>query len=229
MIFSQYIFCRLFMKRSWKEKLRSLDNQIAEIFNKRFLKLGPAPEASMWFSKKRQYARFDIILREIRLLNRHNKTSIIDVGCGYGAFIEFLLERGADDIYSYYGYDVSKEVIKFCKEQYSQRATFYTGSTPSFAADFIIMSGTYNFFPSKDYNSWRLYFYSSLKSLWSKTACAIIFNLQTSDQKKITDGGIVYTSQEEIENFCKSNFGNVKVVTNPVIPKDVTFVIKKQA
>ena len=55
----------------------------------------------------------------------------------------------------------------------------------------------------------------------------MIFNLQTSDQEKITDGGIVYTSKEEIENFCKSNFGNVKAVINPAIPKDVTFVIKK--
>ena len=55
----------------------------------------------------------------------------------------------------------------------------------------------------------------------------MIFNLQTSDQEKITDGGIVYTSKEEIENFCKSNFGDVKAVINPAIPKDVTFVIKK--
>jgi len=206
---------------------RSVDSKIAEIYNQRFLKLGPAPEASMWFSKKRQFTRFDIIFNEIKLLTKHNKTSIIDIGCGYGAFLEFLSERGTYDIWSYYGYDVSHEVIKFCKEQYSQGASFFNGSIPTFTAEFIIMSGTYNFFPSKDYNSWRRYFYRSLKILWSKTNCAMIFNLQTSDQEKITDGGIVYTSKEVIENFCKSNFGNVKVVINPIIPKDVTFVIKK--
>lgn len=206
---------------------RSIDSKIAEIYNQRFLKLGPAPEASMWFSKKRQFTRFDIILYEIRLLNKNNKRSIIDIGCGYGAFLEFLLERGADDIWSYYGYDVSNEVIKFCKEKYSQEGVFYNGSIPTFTAEFIIMSGTYNFFPLKDYNSWRLYFYKSLKTLWSKTTCAMIFNLQTSDQEKITDGGIVYTSRKEIESFCKSHFGKVKVLINPTIPKDVTFVIKK--
>ena len=206
---------------------RSIDCKIAETYNQRFLKLGPSPEASMWFSKKRQFARFDIILNEIKLLNKNNKRSIIDIGCGYGAFYEFLSVRGADDIWSYYGYDVSNEVIKFCKEKYSQGAAFYTGSIPTFTAEFIIMSGTYNFFPTKDYNSWRLYFFRSLKALWSKTTCAMIFNLQTSDKEKITDGGIVYTYKDEIENFCKSNFGNVKAVINPVIPKDVTFVIKK--
>ena len=206
---------------------RSIDSKIAEIYNQRFLKLGPSPEASMWFSKKRQFARFDIILNEIQLLNKNNKRSIIDIGCGYGAFFEFLLERGADDIWSYYGYDVSNEVIKFCKEHYSQDAKFYNGSIPTFMGDFVIMSGTYNFFPAKDYNSWKLYFYRSLKAIWSKTTCAMIFNLQTSDKEKITDGGIVYTYKDEIENFCKSNFGNVKALINPGIPKDVTFVIKK--
>ena len=117
--------------------------------------MGPAPEASMWFSKQRQFARFDIILKELKMLTSYNKISIIDIGCGYGAFLEFLLERQPNDIYSYYGYDVSHEVIKFCKKQYSQRASFHTGSIPALKAEFIIMSGTYNYFPSKDYNSWR--------------------------------------------------------------------------
>ena len=171
--------------------------------------------------------RFEIIFNEIKLLTNNKKRSIIDIGCGYGAFFEFLSNRGSNDICTYFGYDVSIEVIKFCKERYLSRATFFTGSIPTFKADFIIMSGTYNFFPSKNYSSWRLYFFKSLKTLWSKTTCAMIFNLQTSDQETITDGGIVYASKEEIENFCKSNFGNVKVITNPVIPKDVTFVITK--
>ena len=207
--------------------VRSIDNQIARIYNKRFLKLGPTPEASMWFSRKRQFTRFDTILKEIRLLTRQNDTSIIDIGCGYGAFLEFLSERCAGDIKNYYGYDISYEVIKFCKEQYSKKAAFYTGSIPYFTAEFVIMSGTYNFFPSRDYNSWNEYFYGSLKRLWSKATCAMIFNLQISDQEKITDGGIVYSSKKRVENYCKENFGNVKAVINPIISKDVTFVVKK--
>ena len=55
----------------------------------------------------------------------------------------------------------------------------------------------------------------------------MIFNLQTADKEKITDAGIVYSSKIVIENFCKSNFGNVSVITNPIIPRDVTFVLKK--
>ena len=57
----------------------------------------------------------------------------------------------------------------------------------------------------------------------------MIFNLQISDQEKITEGGIVYSSQKEIESFCESSFGNVSLITNPSIPKDITFVVSKQS
>ena len=81
----------------------SIDSKIAEIYNQRFLKLGPSPEASMWFSKKRQFKRFDIIFNEIKLLNKDNNRSIIDIGCGYGAFLKHLQDSFSNDRFHYYG------------------------------------------------------------------------------------------------------------------------------
>ena len=57
----------------------------------------------------------------------------------------------------------------------------------------------------------------------------MIFNLQIADQEKITESGIVYSSKKEIENFCKSSFGNVSVIINPIVPKDMTFVVLKHS
>lgn len=206
---------------------QSIDIEIAEIYNERFLKLGPVPEASMWYSRKRQFARFDVIIEQIRLLATNETVTITDIGCGYGAFLEFLLERKFPNAWRYYGHDLSQEVVEFCKKKYSHRGSFYTGSVPTIKSDFIIMSGTYNFFPSHDYNAWREYFHKSLNLYWPKIKRAMIFNLQTADKEKITDAGIVYSSKIAIESFCKSNFGNVSVITNPIIPRDVTFVLKK--
>ena len=208
---------------------QSVDSKIAKIYNERFLEFGPLPEASMWYSKQRQFARFDIILDQINLLSQKNMISVSDVGCGYGAFLEFLSERKYSRELHYCGYDVSHEVVKFCQKKYSKRASFFTGSIPEFDSDFIIMSGTFNFFPSRDYNSWKQYFYKFLNLIWSKLKCAMIFNLQIAEQEKITEGGIVYSSQKEIESFCKSRFGNVSVITNPDIQKDMTFVVLKHS
>jgi hypothetical protein len=89
------------------------------------------------------------------------------------------------------------------------------------------MSGTFNFFPTQDYNAWKVYFLKSLKLQWSEAKCAMIFNLQISNQATITPGGIVYAAREEVEQFCKTNFGNIRVINNPMIPKDKTFVVSK--
>ena len=51
------------------------ESEIAEIYNERFLEFGPLPAASMWYSKKRQFARFDIILDQINLLSQKNMIS----------------------------------------------------------------------------------------------------------------------------------------------------------
>jgi SAM-dependent methyltransferase len=207
--------------------LRRINSEIAEIYNERFLKLGPTPEASMWFSKTRQIARFDVIFNQLKLFHQRNSISISDVGCGYGAFLQYLSEKKIDEELSYYGYDVSPEVIKFCKNKYFERASFYTKSVPIHKTDFVIMSGTFNFFPTQDYNAWKTYFFNSLKLLWSEAKCAMIFNLQISNQAAITHGGIVYAAKDEVEQFCKTNFGNIRVINNPMIPKDKTFVVSK--
>ena len=207
--------------------LRRINSEIAEIYNERFLKLGPTPEASMWFSKTRQIARFDVIFNQLKLFHQRNSISISDVGCGYGAFLQYLSEKKIDEELSYYGYDVCPEVIKFCKNKYFERASFYTKSVPIHKTDFVIMSGTFNFFPIQDYNAWKVYLFNSLKLLWSKAKCAMIFNLQISNQAAITTEGIVYAAQEQVEQFCKKNFGNIRVINNPMIPKDKTFVVSK--
>ena len=207
--------------------LRRINSEIAEIYNERFLKLGPTPEASMWFSKTRQIARFDVIFNQLKLFHQRNSISISDVGCGYGAFLQYLSEKKIDEELSYYGYDVCPEVIKFCKNKYFERASFYTKSVPIHKTDFVIMSGTFNFFPIQDYNAWKVYLFNSLKLLWSKAKCAMIFNLQISNQAAITAEGIVYAAQEQVEQFCKTNFGNIRVINNPMIPKDKTFVVSK--
>ena len=127
----------------------------------------------------------------------------------------------------YYGYDVCPEVINFCREKYFERASFYTKSVPVHKTDFVIMSGTFNFFPTQDYSAWKVYFFKCLKLLWSEAKCAMIFNLQISSQGIITPEGIVYAAREEVEQFCKTNLGNIRVIKNTMIPKDKTFVVWK--
>ena len=60
------------------------------------------------------------------------------------------------------------------------------------------------------------------------------FGLIKSDILNLLDSGypLVLASSKtkaEIESFCESSFGNVSVITNPTIPKDMTFVVLKHS
>ena len=66
--------------------LQDINDQIAEIYDTRFSKYGPALEASMWFSKTRQLTRFEVIFQQILQFAKGNSVSISDIGCGYGHF-----------------------------------------------------------------------------------------------------------------------------------------------
>lgn len=206
---------------------QNVEYEIGKIYDNRFLEFGPNPKASLWFSKKRQFERFEIIFDQIIDLYKVDPISVSDVGCGYGAFLEYLLEKDVEAEWIYSGYDISVEVIKFCKSQFKKNGSFYRASTPNYETDFIIMSGTFNFFPNNNFLEWNSYFQNSLKLMWAKVSRAMIFNLQISDNSRITPEGIVYASTFQVENFCVNNFGKTRVTSNPRLPKDQTFTVIK--
>ena len=53
------------------------------------------------------------------------------------------------------------------------------------------------------------------------------FNLQIAAQRKITNQGIVYFSDDEIVGYCEKYFGVTKVIYNKNLPSDGTFLIWK--
>ena len=123
------------------------EKKVAVEYNSRFIKYGAQPKSSLWFSRERQNERFDTIIYFMKKSSVPQFFSINDIGCGYGAFLEYLLNNEDYHKYNYFGYDVSCNVIEFCKKNFLNNGVFYRSASPKFATDFIIMSGTFNFFP----------------------------------------------------------------------------------
>ena len=70
--------------------MRNVEATIAQKYNNRFTKLGAVPEASLWFSKERQLARFKLIADVVAKKRPKANFSISDIGCGYDAFLPYL-------------------------------------------------------------------------------------------------------------------------------------------
>ena len=66
--------------------------------------------------KNNQIKRFEEIISKIT----EKKISIVDVGCGYGALYQYLLNMRLLDRFDYEGVDINSDFIKSCKQKYPQ-------------------------------------------------------------------------------------------------------------
>ncbi len=98
--------------------LRKYYNQKANLFN----------ELELTYNNKSRYKRFFFNIRfknVIKTLSPGRKEKILDVGCGTGYYLKYVLEKGAEA----YGTDLSEEYIKQSKAYiYPQHANLKIAS-----------------------------------------------------------------------------------------------------
>ena len=156
--------------------------------------------------------------------------SVADIGCGYGAMVDYILAENSRIIDSYIGYDISKALIKQCRNRIgSPKVRFLLGEYPRQNVEFSIMSGTYNLAVTENIAHWEAYVFRCLSACWKKTNRAMIFNLQITKREKsyISKGNIYYASCKQIVDRCNSFFGPTETIKDPSLPLDVTFVIDR--
>ena len=205
-----------------------LEREIARTFSRRFTKFGPQPEASLWFSERRQYARFSVIADIICDRIHNGNVSICDIGCGYGGFLKFLQNEHINIDFEYTGYDLADNLIEFCDSKMSSKnARFMQGSRPVELMDFSIMSGTYNYAPQTTITDWRSYFRSELESIFKKTKKCLILNLMIADQPRISKSGIFYEELNDFKVFCEERLGAVSTYDHVLLKNEKTFCITR--
>ena len=208
--------------------ISGFEKKVADEYNSRFIRYGPQPKSSLWFSEQRQFLRFDLIIDCIKRNPVPPYFSVNDIGCGYGGFLQRLQDNFSNDRFSYAGFDLAKSPIAYCERKYAKKgALFYFTGTPLEMADYSVMSGTFNYAPGITVKAWKNYLFTSLNSIWNLTRCSMIFNLMISEEDKITSQSISYIRQETILNFCQSNFGATYEHFSSKLPREITFCVSK--
>jgi SAM-dependent methyltransferase len=208
--------------------LSKSEREIAATFNSRFDAYGPTPEASLWFNKSRQLARFSKLTEAIVSRVSNTEVTIGDVGCGYGGFLDYLAKHNTEIRFKYYGYDIADRVIAYClKNLQTANATFLHGSRPTRKADFHVMSGTYNYAPNMGVGPWRSYMRNEIRHIFSATNKCIVFNLMIDDKAYISKSSIFYEEMEHFLSFCSKELGETTILEHPLLKQEKTFCIEK--
>jgi len=116
-------------------------NRIIQIYSERLNKHGVSPEALGW-DKKRANLRFEILSSQWDLDN----ASILDFGCGFGQFWDFLMQKGIGG-FNYLGIDINPRFIEIAKGLYPDASfrLFNMLKDPlECKYDYIFASGVFN-------------------------------------------------------------------------------------
>ena len=133
--------------------------------------------------KSSQTKRFEAMLA----LGDLDDASLLDVGCGFGDFLEFLDKRGIETEYT--GLDICEPMVERCCERFERRvglraARFLVGDALDFAPDepydYVVASGLFGL----DSVGARERIRPTLECLfaWSRIGCAVNF-LSTQSPK----------------------------------------------
>ena len=88
---------------------------VSNFYNSRFQELGYSVSSVGWGSKESQYLRFETLIKGLDLNNK----SVLDIGCGFGDLIEYLMEKNVN-FSRYHGIDISSNILEFARLKYAK-------------------------------------------------------------------------------------------------------------
>jgi SAM-dependent methyltransferase len=139
---------------------------------------GATPGGVDWNSLESQQLRFQQLLRIVG--DPEETISINDMGCGYGALVEYLRAHGYR--FSYHGYDISPEMIARAREQYGQLASCHFSTTLKALspAHYTVASGIFNVKLDIPVEEWTAYMLATIDQLAMLSTKGFAFNVLTA-------------------------------------------------
>ena len=144
---------------------------------------GRTPAGVDWSSAESQALRFEQLAR---LFGSRRAFSLNDYGCGYGALLGYLEERGLE--VEYRGFDISEEMVQAAREAHGDPdgSRFFTEKARLRPADYTVASGVFNVKLSVGEDRWQEYVLATLDGMAGLSREGFAFNVLSrhSDPEK---------------------------------------------
>ena len=186
--------------------------EISAAFDHRIAKHGDTAEGVLWKNADGQVLRFELLAGVLDDAPRAGIVSVNDLGCGYGALLDFLKTLTGMPDFDYAGYDISKLMIEAATARTEHpKAAFRIADQTGRKADYSFVSGTYNLRLGIEDNLWRDFILGSLADLWAKTGTAMAFNMLDAGTEHKLDG-LYYADAADMMDFVRTLSDNVTLI-----------------
>lgn len=134
-----------------------------------------------WNSQESQELRFDQLLRLVE--SEKEPFSLNDYGCGYGALVEHLAQRGLEP--HYHGFDISGAMIESARQRHAARprCRFTTSFGELERATYTVASGVFNVKLEAGEDEWPGYVFHCLDQLHTLSSRGFAFNVLSQDSE----------------------------------------------
>jgi SAM-dependent methyltransferase len=206
------------------KKHKNILGDVKDFFDEKVVEFGATHEAADYNSKKSQDIRFQQLLK---IIVSQELFSILDYGCGYGELANFMETAGYQ--FSYQGFDISEEMIKFAKRNVPEtiEASFATQLENVIPADYTIACAIFNIRFDAIKNEWENFIIDTLNNIAKMSKKGFAFNMLTkySDKERMRED-LYYGDPLFYFDYCKMNFSRNVALLHDYELYDFTILVR---
>lgn len=199
--------------------------EVSDYYSAKLAEYGESPRGVDWNSVESQSLRFEQLLK---IIQKPGAISLNDLGCGYGALLDFLQLRCTD--FNYQGVDVSSEMVDAAKARHGHvaGASFVVGARPLGMADYGVASGIFNVRLGRSDAEWWDYLRDTLDVLNETSHEGFSFNCLTSysDAEKMRDY-LYYANPGQLFDLCKKRYSRHVALLHDYGLYEFTILVRK--
>lgn len=179
-----------------------------------------------WNSEECQRLRFDQLLRLFEVEDR--EFTLNDYGCGYGALVEHLAQRGLTP--AYHGLDVSEAMIRRARQRWAGRphCRFTTRFDDLETASYTVASGVFNVKQQASEEEWLSYLRHCLDQMHSVSRRGFAFNVLTRDSDSDRrERRLYYADPVTMLRYCQRSYSRWVALLQDYGLYEMTVVVRR--
>lgn len=154
--------------------------------------------------------------------------SLVDFGCGFGSYLDYLKANGIEC--SYTGIDGTQSMIEAAQQKHKSQSKcrFLHQWQMNEVTDYTVVSGTFNYKGEAEQSTWQEFVLTSLDNINKFSSKGFSFNLLTSysDKEKMVPH-LYYAPASFYFDYCKSNYSRNVALLHDYEAYEFTILVRK--
>lgn len=207
-------------------KSQEIIDKVSQYYSQKIDENGANSQGVDWNGKESQYLRFEQLSKVIPS-KESNRFSLIDFGCGYGEYVNYLLTQNLN--FDYFGIDISDKMLEVANEKFPQKnVNFFKSIEICQPCDYLIASGVFNVRQDIKDVDWLNYIESTLMLFSEHSQKGFSFNMLTSySDKPFMKEYLYYADPLYFFDFCKRKLSKNVAILHDYDLYEYTILVRK--